>query len=76
MTLGCGGIYHNNSIPIETPSYPENYPNNAECVWEIIAQNGYTVMLYFTGRFHLENSSNCENDFIEVLFFSFHYYEL
>lgn len=59
-------MYHNNSIPIETPSYPNNYLDNAECDWEIIAPNGYTVLLHFIGRFHLENSSNCENDFVEV----------
>lgn len=64
--VGCGGVYHDNNIPIETPSYPNNYPDKAECLWDIIAENGYTVTLYFSDRFHLENATNCTNDFVEV----------
>ncbi|KAF5295928.1 hypothetical protein FQR65_LT10359 [Abscondita terminalis] len=63
---GCGGIFHDNTRIIESPSYPKDYPNNAECTWEIISQNGHSIYLNFTDRFYIEESKNCENDFIEI----------
>lgn len=46
--------------------YPKDYPNNAECIWEIIGQNGFHISLNFIDRFYIEESENCRNDFIEV----------
>lgn len=72
-TKGCGGILHDNSNSvsdirptIETPSYPESYPNNTECIWEIVAYDGYILTLYFFDRFYLESTANCTNDYVEV----------
>lgn len=32
---------------INSPHYPSNYPNNAECVWYITAPAGYKIKLSF-----------------------------
>lgn len=48
--------------------FPKQYPNNAECTWEIMADNGYHIGLSFVNRFNLESSTNCEKDFIQVRF--------
>ncbi|KAK4871991.1 hypothetical protein RN001_016115 [Aquatica leii] len=63
---GCGGIFHDQTGIMESPSYPKDYPNNAECTWEIISQHGYFIVLNFTDRFYIEESKDCENDFIEI----------
>lgn len=63
---GCGGIFHDSIKSIESPGYPKNYPNNAECLWEIHVADGYTIQLKSDDRFHLEDSDNCVNDFLEV----------
>lgn len=47
-------------------SFPSAYPNNAECTWEITADNGYSIGLVFVDRYHLESSTNCEKDYVQV----------
>lgn len=63
---GCGGIFHESIKAIESPNYPNNYPNNAECMWEIIAAEGYTIQFKPNDRFHLEDSNGCTKDFVEA----------
>lgn len=63
---GCGGIFHDSVTFIESPGYPNNYPNNAECLWEIHLAEGYTMQLKPGDRFHLEESDGCTKDFLEV----------
>lgn len=48
-------------------SFSSAYPNNAECTWEITADNGYSIGLVFVDRFHLESSPNCEKDYVQVI---------
>lgn len=63
---GCGGIYHDRHRFIQTPNYGKDYPNNAECLWEIRANPGYSIAIQFTERFQIEDSDNCANDYLEV----------
>ncbi|CAG9816798.1 unnamed protein product [Phaedon cochleariae] len=63
---GCGGVFHDKSRTIQTPNYGSDYPNNAECLWLIESLPGYHIELNFTGRFHIEESVNCTNDYLEV----------
>ncbi|XP_045482434.1 cubilin [Harmonia axyridis] len=63
---GCGGIFHDRNRIIQTPGYPKNYPNNSECEWEVVAPEGYHIGLSFIGRFHLEESDNCVDDFVKI----------
>lgn len=54
---------------ITSPSFPEMYPSNKMCVWEIIALPQYRITLNFT-HFDLEGNNmhqqQCEYDRIEV----------
>nr|XP_046480526.1 bone morphogenetic protein 1 isoform X1 [Neodiprion pinetum] len=65
----CGGIYDMSNGTITSPSFPEAYPGNKDCVWEIIAPPQYRITLNFT-HFDLEGNNvyqqECEYDSVEV----------
>ncbi|XP_023245166.1 tolloid-like protein 2 [Copidosoma floridanum] len=65
----CGGTFESNNGTITSPSFPETYPNNKHCVWEIIAPVQYRITLNFT-HFDLEGNNvyeqPCEYDWVEV----------
>lgn len=63
---GCGGIINKFVYTIQSPVVDNQYPNNAECIWEIRADTGYHIGLQFTNRFFLEDSTNCSKDFLEI----------
>ncbi|KAL0113327.1 hypothetical protein PUN28_012468 [Cardiocondyla obscurior] len=65
-TTGCGGSLNGHAREISSPGFPNLYPNNGECIWEITGDNGYHIGLSFVDRFNLETSSNCEKDYVEV----------
>ncbi|XP_010605410.1 cubilin [Fukomys damarensis] len=64
-TSACGGNFHRASGTFETPGYPDIYPLNAECVWNIISSPGNRIQLSFIS-FQLEDSQNCSKDFVEI----------
>ncbi|RLU24405.1 hypothetical protein DMN91_002494 [Ooceraea biroi] len=66
INTGCGGSLHGSNREISSPHFPKQYPNNSECTWEIMGDNGYHIGLAFVDRFSLETSHNCENDYVEV----------
>lgn len=68
----CGGLYNTSSGAFTSPSFPDFYPPNKNCVWEIVAQPQYRITLNFT-HFDLEGNSvvnmhpqQCDYDRIEV----------
>lgn len=65
----CGGIYDVPNGTITSPSFPDLYPLNKNCVWEIIASPQYKITLNFT-HFDLEGNAaqhqQCDYDRIEV----------
>ena len=46
-------------------SYPLHYPNNAKCSWYINRPAGFIIQLTFHS-FNLQQSENCEADFVEI----------
>eukprot|EP00795_Rhopilema_esculentum_P000627 gene627-10322_t len=56
----CGKVYKQNEVEgtIQSPSYPENYPINRHCKWEIRAKDGYKISLTMIA-FDLEESKVC-----------------
>ena len=44
----CGGIYSNRSGIITSPSFPGQYPYNAECHYKIVQQSGTYINLNIT----------------------------
>ncbi|XP_014429200.3 scavenger receptor cysteine-rich domain-containing protein DMBT1-like isoform X1 [Pelodiscus sinensis] len=60
----CGGVLQYSSGTFHSPFYPGNYPNNADCVWEIEAENNYHIILSF--RDISTEGSGCQYDYIEI----------
>ncbi|KAF7272619.1 protein tolkin-like [Rhynchophorus ferrugineus] len=65
----CGGRFTESSGTITSPSFPELYPINKKCVWEIEAPAQHKIFLNFT---HMDIEGNnyeyqlCEYDYVEV----------
>lgn len=57
---------HGHRGTLKTPNFPSAYASNVECEWEIRVEPGYKVLANFVQRFDLENSTNCQNDFVQV----------
>ncbi|XP_077863300.1 tolloid isoform X1 [Saccoglossus kowalevskii] len=58
----CGGIFNGTTGTLESPGYPNSYPNKMDCVWKI---TGTTIRLKFE-VFDLENQENCRFDFLDI----------
>ncbi|XP_052697133.1 cubilin-like isoform X2 [Crassostrea angulata] len=64
-TTACGGTYSEPEGSFSSPSYPNAYPANKECVYTINQSPGSVVTLSFTA-FDLEGSTNCIYDYLTV----------
>ncbi|XP_021476232.2 cubilin [Oncorhynchus mykiss] len=66
----CGGsIVLSDSDPpgyITSPNYPQNYPQNMDCIWVITVPNGESVQIDFDNEFDIEPTSNCFYDYVEL----------
>ena len=51
---------------LESPNFPEPYPQQLELVWDIRVQTGFRIRLDFS-HFHLEPSYQCEYDQVQVI---------
>ncbi|XP_070539299.1 bone morphogenetic protein 1 homolog isoform X2 [Ptychodera flava] len=58
----CGGVFNGTTGTLESPGFPNNYPNKVDCVWKI---TGKTIKLEFD-VFDLENQENCRFDFLDI----------
>ncbi|XP_036358468.1 cubilin-like [Octopus sinensis] len=63
---GCGGVYSKHNGEIMSPKYPNSYPPNRECTWELRVPNGYRLNLSFVPPFDLEHSEGCVNDYVKL----------
>ena len=69
---GCGGVMHGTSGRLKSPNFGASaYGANEECEWEINVEPGFIIKATFIQRFDLENSTNCLNDFVQVLAIDF-----
>ena len=63
----CGSFTAPNGI-LTSPSYPDNYPDNADCVYTISQPNGTVIILTFHSM-EIESrglSAICQNDYLEI----------
>ncbi|XP_057885683.1 deleted in malignant brain tumors 1 protein-like [Melospiza georgiana] len=60
----CGGLLSSSSGTLQSPFYPRNYPNNADCVWEIEVESNFRVTLTFTD-IQMEGG-RCLSDYVEI----------
>ncbi|XP_068206241.1 LOW QUALITY PROTEIN: cubilin-like, partial [Palaemon carinicauda] len=63
--LICGNNYTANYGYVTSPGYPGNYPNFADCVYNIIASPESFVKLEFIS-FELERGRSCEYDWVLI----------
>ncbi|XP_074096633.1 protein tolkin-like [Cotesia typhae] len=65
----CGGDIkienENQNYYLESPNYPSLYEDNKKCVWHLISPLNRKISIKFN-YFKLEESLNCENDFVEI----------
>uniref|UniRef100_A0A0X3NJV3 Metalloendopeptidase n=1 Tax=Schistocephalus solidus TaxID=70667 RepID=A0A0X3NJV3_SCHSO len=61
----CGGEVVQEEGIITSPSYPEFYKPNKECIWKIVVPVGFSVALTFQS-FDIEKHDNCVYDFLEI----------
>lgn len=63
----CGGVIEASNGTITSPSFPDLYPSNKNCIWEIVAPPQYRITLNFT-HFDLEgNNQDCEYDSVDIM---------
>jgi len=62
----CGGFIDVENGTITSPSYPDLYPANKNCVWQIVAPDDHKININFT-HFDLEgHNQDCEYDSVRV----------
>ena len=61
----CGGYFNRSTASLQSPLYPDHYPSNTRCGWQIEQLPGYVIDLVFD-EFELEFSVNCTQDYLEV----------
>ncbi|KAK7089216.1 hypothetical protein V1264_024620 [Littorina saxatilis] len=61
----CGGYIDEEEGILQSPSFPDLYPPNKNCVWQIVARDQYKITINFT-HFDLEghNVSNTSFSFL------------
>uniref|UniRef100_A0A671XF39 Cubilin n=1 Tax=Sparus aurata TaxID=8175 RepID=A0A671XF39_SPAAU len=65
---GCGGVIHADTGAIKSPNYPQNFPANVECSWQIIAHEGNHLEMSFDSDFQIPDSTGtCQSSYIKVL---------
>ncbi len=61
----CSAVFRSPTGEFSSPNYPDNYPNNRECVFKIIVEVNMQIMLNVTD-FELEGFSSCGFDYLEI----------
>jgi cubilin len=67
VQAGCGGILHGDVGNITGPlSDDGKYRNGVECQWVIESQPGFRIDINLYGRFDIEQTIGCTNDYLQV----------
>ena len=61
----CGGKFTTPKGLLTSPSYPERYPDNADCVYSISQPAGTVILLNFL-TMDVESDSTCRWDYLMV----------
>lgn len=62
---GCGGKLTHPEGSFTSPNYPKKYEHGLTCLWEIVADYGYSIVLTVQD-FDLETSTECEYDSLTI----------
>ncbi|XP_077973794.1 bone morphogenetic protein 1-like [Styela clava] len=61
----CGGSVTNLDGYITSPNWPNEYPTNKKCVWQIVAPPQHKISIQFE-KFELEGNEVCKYDYVEI----------
>ena len=62
----CGGSYSSNRGSLHSPGWPNSYPENIDCIWEIrVPERNFIVLK--VENFTVEWEENCEYDYLQIL---------
>lgn len=61
----CGGTITSIRGMLTSPYYPQSYPSNVECIWEIEASSGNYIELDIN-EMDIVESENCNQDYLEI----------
>ncbi|CAG9792216.1 unnamed protein product [Diatraea saccharalis] len=62
---GCGGTLTSPQGTISSPNYPDDYYENAECFYRIVANEGSRIRIRFADL-DLERMASCKDDYVEI----------
>ncbi|XP_048417522.2 cubilin isoform X2 [Stegostoma tigrinum] len=63
----CGGILYANNGSFHSPNWPQNFPENSECTWTIIAHESKHLEITFDKNFQIPDSTvNCGISYVKV----------
>ena len=62
----CGGSFTTPNGILTSPSYPDNYPDNADCVYTISQPSGTAIVLTVHSMDIYVNSSGYCGDYLEI----------
>ena len=61
----CGGNFTTQNGIFISPSSPDNYPHNTDCIYTISQPNGTVILLNFI-TMNIESHSTCGFDYLEI----------
>ena len=74
----CGGVLIGDLGVVQSPNYPDPYPESTSCYWDIVSTLGTNISITFESPFDIRNSnSQCEEtggDYLMVIKFSFTFF--
>lgn len=70
--VACGGNFYTTEGFIMSPNFPNDYPKRMNCIWTINVPGLNQIELNIT-QFYLEESFECEFDFVEIRYLEFMY---
>ncbi|CAG0892087.1 unnamed protein product [Cyprideis torosa] len=65
VVVGCGGVLRKDSGFFVSPNYPNAYPSNTICEWQIVTPLGSAIELTING-YDIESANNCTYDSLQV----------
>ena len=61
----CHGYFTTTKGTLKSPSYPDNYPKNMDCVYTISQPNGTIIKLIFHNM-DIQMTHSCRYDYLEI----------
>ncbi|XP_076858818.1 tumor necrosis factor-inducible gene 6 protein [Brachyhypopomus gauderio] len=61
----CGGVHTDPIKVLQSPGFPEEYPDDQICYWHIRLLYGQRIRLHFL-EFDVEDDTDCLSDYLEI----------